>query len=135
MDYGTIANEFCRMFEGKQGRQVTRLLEEGFKGMYAVLRVVRDNNSEIMPIDISKKLDISTARVAAVLNSLSKKGYVKRLSAVDGNRSVIVQITPLGLQALSERETKVHNLIITFLKKLTEEEAQTFIHIAKKIFE
>lgn len=135
MDYDIIASEFCKMFKGKQGRQVTKLLEDGFKGMYAILRVVRDSENEIMPIDIAKKLDISTARVAAALNSLSKKGYIRRIPALSGNSNVIVEITPSGLMALSERETKVHGFITALLKKLSENEAQTFIDIMKKLFQ
>lgn len=134
MDYRKSAVELCRAFEGREGRKVANLLN-GFKGAYVILRILRDSETDVLSGDIAKKMDISTARVAAALNSLSGKGYIKRAPADNDGRKTVVKITTSGLQALSEREEIVYSLIEAFLKKLTEEEARAFLALAKKLFQ
>lgn len=133
MDYEGAAAQICKLFEGREGRKVANLLD-GFKGTYVVLRILRDSDTEVQPGDIAKKMDISTARVAAALNALCRKGYVKRVRAAHDGRRVVAEITPSGIEALSERERVVHGLIASFLNKLTDEEAETFILLAEKLF-
>ena len=135
MDYALMAQEFCKAFTGKGCRKVTKLLDEGFKGMYVILRILRNSETEVLPSDIAKRMDVSTARVAAALNSLSKKGFIERIPDNLDGRKIVLKITPSGLQALEEREIVVYNLIEMFLKKITEEEATTFLAIVKKLFQ
>lgn len=135
MDYQKATKEFCKTFEGKEIRKVTRLFDEGFKGMYVILRILRDSESEVIPSDIAKKMDISTARVAAALNTLSRKNYIQRIPAANGGRRVIVEITPEGRQALAQREIKVNAVITDFFKRLSEDEIQSLISIVKKLFQ
>lgn len=134
MDYRKSAVELCGVFEGWEGRKVANLIN-GFKGAYVILRILRDSETDVLPGDIAKKMDISTARVAAALNSLSRKGYIKRAPSDSDGRKTVVKITPSGLQALSEREEIVYSLIEAFLKKLTEEEARAFLSLVKKLFQ
>lgn len=134
MDYRKSAVELFWAFEGREGRKVANLLN-GFKGAYVILRILRDSETDVLSGDIAKKMDISTARVAAALNSLSGKGYIKRAPADNDGRKTVVKITPSGLQALSEREELVYSFVEAFLKKLTEEEARAFLSLVKKLFQ
>lgn len=134
MDYRKTAEELCDTFRNKEARKLADLLDKGSKGIYVILRILRECNGEVFAGDIAQAMDISTARVAAALNTLSEKRYIERKPSAADGRKTVVEITADGLRALNERENAVLGLIESFLRKLTVEEAQTFITITAKLF-
>lgn len=133
-DYSAMARELCRSFGGRGWHELANLLDAGYKGEFVALRLLRDSAVQLVAGDLSRKMGVSTARVAAMLKSLEKKNYVRRLPSGTDGRNVIIESTPSGLQALEQREREVYAFIEKTLKKLTPEEAQAFIQIAKKLF-
>lgn len=134
MGYREQAEEFHRILSCKECGKISKFLAEGYRGLYVILRIVRDSEKGVLSSDIAKTMNISTARVAVALKTLHQKGYISKIPADYDGRKIILKVTPSGEKALSEREKSVYDLIETFLAKLTEEEAQTFIMIAKKLF-
>ena len=134
MNYRRQAEEFYHILANNNNVKISKFLDDGLRGIYVILRIVRDSKTEILPGDIAKMMGISTARVAVALKTLEKKGYISKAPAAYDGRKIVLKITPAGLQALSERESAVYDFIESFLKKVSASEAQTFIDIAKKIF-
>lgn len=135
MDYRETAEEFYRILLGGVSSRISKFLDEGLRGLYVVLKTVRDSETEISPGDIAKNLNISTARVAVALKTLERKGYISKSHPAYDGRKVLLKSTPLGDQVLSEREKSVYDLIEALLRKLTEQEAQTYIRLTKKLFQ
>lgn len=133
-DYSEMVKELCGSFGGRGWHELAALLDAGYKGEYVALRLLRDGTAPTLAGDLSKKMSVSTARVAAMLKSLEKKGYILRTQSKTDARSVVITLTPPGLTALQQREREVHAFIEKMLKKLTPEEAQAFIRIAEKLF-
>lgn len=133
-DYGILTQEFCASFGGRGWQQLADLLDTGYKGEFVALRLLRDSTADTAAGDLARQMHISTARVAAILRSLSRKKFIRRLRSKTDRRSVVVTITPAGLDALAQREAKVHAFIEASLRKLSPDEAETFLHIARKMF-
>lgn len=122
--------EICR---GKEWRKVIKLLENGYKGIFVILRVLHESKTEVVSADLAKQLDVSTARIATALNTLESKGYIKRVPSANDGRKVAVLITPQGEEALEEREKEVNGLVVPLFAKLSEEERSTLFNLLKKL--
>lgn len=120
-------------FKGGTYRKIINTLEEGYKGLYLILKVIRDHSGEIIAGDIASELNISTARVAVALNTLERKKYVKKHKSKNDRRKTVVELTETGLKVLSIRETKLLILFNSILESLDEEEINKLISIIYKI--
>ena len=113
-------------------RPFLRFFEDGFQGTCLILKILR-NAGQLTAGEIAKRLDVSTARVAAALNSLEKKGCVERLKSATDGRMVVVRLTASGRAALESREEQLLAMIGRILGKLTEEELLSLLHIIEKL--
>lgn len=134
-NYEKYIAEFCSVYTGTGTRKLARLLEEGYKGMYSILRILNENKTETLAGDLAKRLDISTARIAVAIKNLEQKGYVKRKKADDDKRKVVVELLPKGEAALHAREEKLFAVLTEYMQKLTDEELACFLSVSKKMFE
>ncbi len=80
MDYQKYAKELiCYMVENEQNfKFCNHDVSEIARGEGAVLIYLMDDHDGVNASEISQRFDINTSRVAAVLNALSKKGYIER---------------------------------------------------------
>lgn len=99
-----IRTEMKKICQGKEWRRVINLLENGYKGIYVIMRILRDSKTEVVSADLTKRLDVSTA-----LNTLERKGYIKRTLSLNDGRKVAILLTPLGGEALEAKEKEVNN--------------------------
>ena len=113
-------------------RPFLRFFEDGFQGTCLILNILR-NAGQLTAGEIAKRLDVSTARVAAALNSLEKKGCVERLKSATDGRMVVVRLTASGRATLESREEQLLAIIGRILGKLTEEELLSLLHIIEKL--
>lgn len=98
------------------GRKVMSLLDDGYKGtspLLLELKKAKDKNKEITAGDISKRFNISTARVAALLKDLEEKKYVVRNKSKNDLRVTIVELTLKG----EEEALKIKNRLTDFISK------------------
>lgn len=114
-------------------RKIVTTLEKGYKGLYVILKVIKDQNGEVIAGDISNKLNISTARVAVALKTLERKKYITKYKSSADLRKTVVRLTPLGKEVLKIREEEINSLIEALLKDLTDEEFEQLIKIINKI--
>ena len=71
-------------------------LESFLQGETKVLSYILNMNREMLPGEIAASLEMTPARIAGVLRSLEKKGYVVRRINENDRRKVIVSITDSG---------------------------------------
>lgn len=126
------AQDFYSVFCNHKLKKVSETLRDGFSGMYVVLRILDEAESELSAGDISEIFGVTTARTAVILKTLEQKGYVSKRSGDDA-RITMVKITAEGRAALNTRKEKVFVEVDGFLDKLTDEEATTLYNILKKI--
>lgn len=134
MEGGRSIKELRSTFGGRGWHELADLLEAGYRGEFVALRIVRDSPSQTVAGDLAAKMQVTTARVAAMLRSLEKKGFIRRVRSEEDGRNVIVTLTREGAAALEEREREVDAFLEKMLGKLTEEERRALVCIAEKLF-
>ena len=90
---------------------------------------------ELSPSDISERLCVTTARVAAALNSLEKKELVTRETSATDRRKIVVRLTKKGKKLLEEGRECMHKNISKMLDLIGEEDAEHVIKIFTKFAE
>lgn len=114
-------------------RKILTTLEDGYKGLFVILKVIRDYQGKIIAGDISSKLDISTARVAVALNTLERKKYIVKHKAKEDGRKTIVELTDIGRSVLEEREREIINLMNNFFDNLNNDDLKQLLIIINKL--
>lgn len=117
----------------KKWRNLVDFIEEGYKGMFVILRIVKDSGKPVIAGDLAKIMNVSTARIARALNTLERKGYVERRCFENDARKVVIVLTELGAAALSERENRVSNMLTPMLNRLTESEVKSLFGLLGKV--
>lgn len=103
------------------------------RGEMAVLRLLDHENVPMAAGEISKTLDMTTSRIAAVLGSLEKKGMIQRQTDHSDRRRVLVTLTPQGGVFCRQRRQEALDLTAEMLSKLGEKDAADFVRIVKRI--
>lgn len=130
---GTIRSEMKKICHGKEWRKVIEFLENGYKGIFVILRILHESKTEVVSAALAKQLDVSTARIATALNTLERKGYIERTPSQNDGRKVVITLTPRGSEALEEREKEANALVNPLFARLTEDEKNTFFTLLKKL--
>lgn len=135
MNRSIIKEEMKQLCQSKNWRRLMGLIEDGYKGMFVILRIVRDSSDPVVAGDLAKQMNVSTARIARALNTLEEKHYIERANEKDDARKVVIRITGLGSTALAEREKEVDNMVAPMLANLTDDEMTQFFSLLKKLLQ
>lgn len=127
------AQDFYKLFSNLEFKKISQIIQDGYSGMYYVLKILDESGGRVCAGDISKAFKVTTARTASVLKTLEKKEYIAREKGEDDARKTIVIITKKGIEALEKRKIEINKAIDEFLNKLEEDEVSKFYDILKKI--
>lgn len=128
-----VKDEMKKVCRGKEWRKVVDFVESGYKGIFVILRILHESEREVVSADLAKQLDVSSARIATALNTLERKEYIRRTPFTGDGRKVVISLTPLGEQALCDREREVNALVSSLFAKLTDEEQTAFFALLQKL--
>ena len=106
---------------------------EGFHGIFPVLAELSKIEDGLAAGDIAEKFQISTARVAKILNYLEEKNYVTRKKQESDKRVTIVCITEEGKTFLEDFKMKRANDMTYALEGIPDSDIETFISVTEKI--
>ena len=84
---------------------------------------------------MEKHLQVSSARIANTLNSLEKKGLIKRNKSEEDKRKIIISITKNGRTTIEKHREKVERYLRKMVETLGEKDSLEFIRIVKRIKE
>lgn len=108
-------------------------LEATKRGVGFILGYLERSDSEVVPGDFSKMLNVSTARVAALLKKLEQGGLITRRSSSKDARRTVVEITPAGVAFVDEMKERALVKVQSLLEQVSKEELDTFVQISHKI--
>jgi DNA-binding MarR family transcriptional regulator len=97
-----------------------------------VLGILRDHGT-MPPSEIGEHLQVTRATVTGVVDSLERRGFVRRSPHPADRRSLLVEITPEGLAVLAALRTLVHRNERAWMEVLSEAELRTYIDILHRI--
>lgn len=124
------------LFEKIDSKKINPFLDcfnVGFKGLYAILKLISKTEKELTSGEIAKQIGISTARMAVVLKNLEKHNYIIKKKSLKDARNTTVTITEYGLEKVGMYEKEIYDMMCKFFEKLTEQEIESLLSIADKI--
>lgn len=133
MNYVHLANEFMETMHQMHKRKTQKQLNDSMQGENFVLFYISKHEGNVIPSDISNEMGITSARIAATLNSLEKKGFIARRIDAEDRRRILIELTDLGKDQVQKQYQTIMNMTTNILKYLGEEDATEFVRIMKKI--
>lgn len=112
-----------------------RKIEETQRGFGFVLSYLENADGEVNAGDFSKKLNVSTARIAVLLKRMEQSGYITRRTSEKDARRTVVEITPAGIAFIDELREQTLRKAERILDRISKEELDTFIRISHQIKE
>lgn len=127
-------------------RNLNQLLSNGnvSQGEYLVLRNIwrssTDMNADrmqqhIKAANLSDALELSRPSITRILNSLEGRGLIKRNIDAKDRRSISIELTEDGINALLKAENALNNLTETLVKSLGDEDTDKLIELVDKLSE
>ncbi|NLV50191.1 MAG: winged helix-turn-helix transcriptional regulator [Clostridiales bacterium] len=120
----------CRPYKDRQRKSDE--ISRGEAKMIGYLFTVGDG---VTAGELSEKLDISTARVAMILNNLEKKGLVHRDEDTQDRRRVVVFLTPSGKAKGADDFESILRYMTELLTRLGERDAVEYIRLTRRVNE
>ncbi len=130
-----VLEQISQLTQTGNWRQLMGLLDDGYRGMYVILKILQEKGGECGAGDMAKETGVSTARIATAINTLEKKGYVYRQSAIGDARKVVIHITEQGNEAMLARKQSIETMIEPMLANLTDEESTQLFGLLKKFLQ
>lgn len=131
--YRELAHDLMASIERKSAVPPKDKVSAAVHGEMAVLRLLIRENRQISAGEISSMLNMTTSRIAAVLNSLQKKGLIARSSDMTDKRRVMVSMTESGEAFCEARREEAKTYLIRILEKLGEHDAGEFVRLMKRM--
>jgi DNA-binding MarR family transcriptional regulator len=91
-----------------------------------VLGLLRDHGS-LSPTALGEKLIVTRATVTGLVDSLERRKLVERSPHPQDRRSLLIRITPIGLEVLSEVRRVVHDQERDWMRGFSDAELTTLI--------
>lgn len=98
-----------------------------------VLSILADSDTPLSPNAIADRLIISRASVTSLLDSLEKRGFVKRQPHPSDRRMLLVKLTNSGRQVANQFRPIVHQHQKVWLKALNEKEQEQLIQMLHRL--
>lgn len=108
--------------------EYTRILDTN-RGEGVLLSYLYFHDGAATPAELSKALNVSTARIAALLNKMEQKRLVERGKHPGNQRNTIVTLLPEGEKLHKELEMDFRSRVIKFFEILGEEKAALFVEL------
>lgn len=134
-DFRKLAEEFVAMHANTPRLRTTKEIEDFSRGEIQALDYISASPNDIHPGEISKALMVTTARVAAMLKALERRGLIVREADPYDSRQVIVRLTDKGKEAVDRRREEVIARTEKMFEYLGEEDAENFVRIQKKLID
>jgi DNA-binding MarR family transcriptional regulator len=100
-----------------------------------VLSILADAGHPLPPHEIGERLIVTRATVTGLVDSLERRGYVRRAAHPEDRRSVLVSLTPDGRRAADAFRPVVHQYQRAWFEPLSEEERSTLLRLLGRIQE
>lgn len=133
MSYTKLAQQLAEINKRMLSISEYTKITDTNRGEGVLLSYLVRHDKEATPIELSEALNVSTARIAALLNKLEKKNLVERQKHPDNNRNTIVKLLPKGEKLNKEQETIFNKKVIGFFETLGEEKAALFVELQGKM--
>jgi len=92
-----------------------------------------NNGEPVMPSDIAKRLNVTSAAVTHHLTSLEDRGLIARTSTTDDRRLLLVSLTKEGKTAVEDSKKQMRATMAGLVNFLGEDDSRTLTALVHKI--
>ena len=128
-----LAEEIFQKFNDAHGEAFFSEIDRSQQGEIFVLSYLTRLEEDCTAGQIAKYMDVSTARVAVILNSLEKKGFIEKKKDLNDKRKTIVHVTEKGMCSVLEKKERFYDLIETIIDQVGIEKINAFIETMREI--
>lgn len=129
------AQEMLQKLRACRSKSVFGKIDESQKGIGFVLVYLREANHEVIAGELARELNVSTARIAALLRKMEKNGLIVRYRSAEDARQTVVQITQAGSAYVDKMKEQMLLKMELLLEKVGRKDLDEFIRISHKIKE
>ncbi|MCM1544180.1 MAG: winged helix DNA-binding protein [Ruminococcus sp.] len=133
MKKSELTNEIIGVFAGMSHMKTFSDIQMNLKGENFLLAHLFNNDGESTPSKLAEFLNVSAARIAAILRSLEHKDLIERISDGKDKRRIMVKLTEKGSQLVNGIQTELIGHASDVFDRLGEDDCAEFIRILKKI--
>lgn len=133
MDVENMAEMLFQQIKEGTSTPISEMLDEFNCGEIGVLSTLAFDQSPVTAGELSEKLNVTTARIARILNSLESKQYIRRKNDRTDRRKIFVTITKKGKELADSTKKEIMDKIIQVIQEVGYDEIQTYISIVLKI--
>lgn len=133
MNTNEMAESLFEQFKPTTSTSLTEALNDFSRGEVGVLGYLAFDKDEATAGELSEKLQVTTARIASILNSLESKEYIIRREDKSDKRKTVVVITKKGINLATKTKKEIIDKIIKVINEVGYEEVNEYIRIATKI--
>lgn len=133
MDYESMAEELLGIRAELLRVPANRMINEFARGELFVLNYLMAHSGTIFPKDLSKVMKVSSARIAALLNQMEKKGWIVRTTDMNDCRQTIIALTDDGKKEVEKARKEIVQAGAQMLEKIGPEDAKELLRIERKI--
>lgn len=127
------AQELLSEFISCMPKTFYRDLDATKRGAYFILAYLARAEGVVVAGDFSRMLQVSTARIAALLKRMEQRGLITRHHDLEDARRTVVEITSAGIEMLEKIKEQALQKVERLLERFSKEELQTFIRLSYKI--
>lgn len=110
-------------------QKINRTVLDSIRGEYGVLRHLVDVEDKISAGMLTERLHVVPGRMTDILNSLEKKGLIKRYRDEEDKRRVNVRITDTGKKEVQEKRDYISQEYRGMFQILGRENTQELIRL------
>ena len=133
MDYEKMAEELLNIHAGLLRVSANRMMDRFVRGELFVLNYLIQHDGTAFPKGLSNVMEVSTARIAALLNQIEKKGWIIRSTDGEDNRQTIITLTEAGGSEVEDTRRDIVQEVVKMLKGIGAEDANELLRIERKI--
>lgn len=107
-------------------------IEKSSKGANIVINVLDRLGEPTNPKHLAETLNLSTARIAAVLGNLEKRGLIIRTMDADDRRRINVSLTESGKKVAKAEKQERHNKVVRVFEMMGVEDTKKYLELTAK---
>lgn len=133
MDYLELARQLAEINKKMLKISEYTKMTDANRGEGVLLGYLRRHDNEATPTELSIALNVSTARIAVLINKMEQKKLVERQKHPENKRNTIVRLLPEGKKLSEKQEEDFNQNVVRFFETLGEEKAALFVELQSEM--
>ena len=134
-DYEAAAEVLMELMAQFMRTDLNRNLHATLHGEYLALLLLNSVDTWLLPSDLSAGLNVSSARITKLLDTLERKQIILRQPDPDDRRKTRVCLTPAGRSQADLILNEIRSNAVFTLSHLSPQDVENFLHILRQIVE